>query len=299
MIARIQLSNHFLYALTILIWGTSWYAIKFQLGVVSADVSVAYRFMLAGVIMLCFCVFKGLNLKFELKDHGFFLVQGFFLFSLNYILFYQSTFVLTTGLIAVIFTSMLVFNTINSAVLFNTSITGWFVLAALLGITGICLIFLPELRKLNFDKVTLYAVLLAFAGSFSASLGNMASMRNQRCGIPVLQANTWGMMYGSVLTCVYALGQDSEFNFDFSPGYIISLIYLSLMASVIAFWSYLTLLGRIGAGNAAYATVIFPIVALIISTVFESYQWSVMAMAGVIISLSGNLLVLRELRIKS
>jgi len=297
--AQIQVSNQFLYALTILIWGTSWYSIKFQLGVVSPDVSVAYRFILAGAIMLCFCKYRGLTLKFKLTDHGFFLIQGLFLFSLNYILFYQSTFVLTTGLIAVIFTSMLIFNTINSAVLFNTSITGWFVLAAFLGISGITLIFLPELQKLNFDKVTIFALLLAFAGSFSASLGNMASMRNQRRGIPVLQANTWGMIYGSMLTCLYALSQGSEFNFDFSPGYIISLIYLSLLASVIAFWSYLTLLGRIGAGNAAYATVIFPIVALIISTVFENYQWSVMALAGVIISLTGNLLVLRQPRNKS
>lgn len=293
------MSNQSLYSLTILIWGTSWYVIKFQLGVVSADISVAYRFMLAGAIMLCICKFKGLTLKFKLTSHGFFLIQGLFLFSLNYILFYQSTFVLTTGLIAVIFTSMLIFNTINSAVLFNTSISGGFILAAVLGMTGISLIFFPELQKLNFDKVTMYAVLLAFAGSYSASLGNMASIRNYRHGIPVLQANTWGMIYGSILTCVYALARGSEFNFDFSPGYIISLAYLSLMGTVVAFWSYLTLLGRIGAGNAAYATVIFPIVALIISTVFENYQWSVMAVAGVIISLAGNLLVLRELRIKS
>ena len=293
------MSNQFLYALTILIWGTSWYAIKFQLGVVSTDVSIFYRFFLAGIVILLFCKLQNLNLKFKRIDHGFFLIQGFFLFSLNYLLFYQSTFVLTTGLIAVIFTSMLIFNTINSALIFKTIISGWFVLAALMGITGITLIFLPELQKLNFDTVTMMAVLLAIAGSFSASLGNMASMRNQRHGIPVLQANAWGMIYGSMLTCIYALSRGSEFNFDFSAGYMISLIYLSLLGTVVAFWSYLTLLGRIGAGNAAYATVIFPIVALIISTLFENYQWSLMAFAGVIISFAGNLLVLRELRVKS
>lgn len=266
---------------------------------VSADVSVAYRFILAAAIMLCFCRLRGLNLKFELTDHGFFLLQGLFLFSLNYILFYHSTFVITTGLIAVIFTSMLIFNTINSAVLFKTTITAWFIVAATMGIAGICLIFLPEIQKLNFDNATLYAVLLAFAGSYSASLGNMASMRNQRHGIPVIQANTWGMIYGSVLTCIYAMGRGSAFNFDFSAGYILSLFYLSSLASVVAFWSYLTLLGRIGAGNAAYATVIFPIVALIISTLFENYEWSLTALAGVIISLSGNLLVLKDTRIKA
>ncbi len=290
--AQIQVSNLFLYMLTILIWGTSWYAIKFQLGVVSTDISVAYRFFLAGMVMLCFCKFKRLNLKFKLSDHGFFLIQGFFLFSFNYLLFYQSTSVLTTGLIAVIFTSMLIFNTINSAVFFHSAISGLFFLAAIMGISGICLIFLPELQKLNFDKATTFAVLLAFAGSFSASLGNMASMRSQRHGIPVIQANTWGMIYGSILTCIYSIGQGSDFNFDFSAGYIISLIYLSMFASVIAFWSYLTLLGRIGAGNAAYVTVIFPIVALIISTVFENYQWSLLALAGVVLSLAGNLLLL-------
>ena len=260
---------------------------------------MAYRFILASVILLCFCKFRGLNLGFKVKDHGFFLMQGLFLFSLNYLLFYQSTIVLTSGLIAVIFTSMLIFNTLNGAFFFRTPISSRFFLAAVMGISGISLIFLPELLKLNFDRVTVYAVLLAFAGSFSASLGNMASMRNQRQGIPVMQANTWGMIYGSSLTCLFAIVAGSEFNFDFSISYMASLVYLSVFGTVIAFWSYLTLLGRIGAGNAAYATVVFPIVALLISTVFENYQWSLMALAGVIISLTGNVLVLRENRKKS
>ena len=249
--------------------------------------------------MVCICKFKGLSLKFKLGDHGFFIIQGLFLFSLNYLLFYESTFVLTTGLIAVIFTSMLIFNTLNSAILFKTPVSGAFVFAAFLGIMGISLIFLPELQKLHFSKTTVYAVLLAFAGSFSASLGNMASMRNQRRGIPVLPANTWGMIYGSSATCIYAYTRGSEFNFDFSYPYILSLIYLSVLGTVVAFWSYLTLLGRIGAGNAAYATVVFPIVALVISTLFENYQWSLIALTGVIISLTGNLLVLRQSRNKS
>ena len=288
------MNNHSLYILTILIWGTTWYVIKFQLGVVAPEVSVAYRFLLAGAIMFCYCFFKQTNLVFPARDHLFFMIQGFFLFSLNYMLFYHSTFILTTGLIAVIFTSMLIFNTINSAILFKTPISSTFILAALLGVLGIVLIFMPELQKLNFGKATLYALFLAFAGSYSASLGNMASMRNQRQQIPVLQANTWGMLYGSVLTCLYAYFSNLNFNFDFSAVYIFSLVYLALFGTVIAFWSYLTLLGRIGAGNAAYATVLFPIVALLISTVFEDYQWSLMAVLGVLISLTGNILLLKK-----
>lgn len=288
------MSNLFLYVLTVVVWGTTWYVIKFQLGVVPADVSVAYRFVLAGLIMLSFCLIKGLKLRFSIKDHGFFLIQGFFLFCLNYILFYQSTFVLTTGLIAVVFTSMLIFNNINSAIFFKTKTSFSTMLAALLGIFGIGLIFWPELDKLNFDHATIYALLLAVAGSFSASLGNMASMRNQQHKIPVIQANTWSMFYGGGLTSLYAFTSGVTFSFDFSFSYISSLIYLSLFGSVIAFWSYLTLLGRIGAGKAAYATVLFPIVALLISTIFENYQWSLMAFAGVLISLVGNILILKK-----
>lgn len=292
-------NNHFLYVLTIMIWGTSWYAIKFQLGVVPVDVSIFYRFFLAGSIIMIFCSLRRLNLNFNRYDHGFFLVQGLFLFSMNYVLFYQATFVLTSGLIAVIFTSMLIFNTLNSALLFNTSINLWFVVAALMGIAGISMIFFPEFKKLHFDQATIYAVVLSFAGSFSASLGNMVSIRNQQKGIPVLQANAWGMLYGSIITGIYALGRGSEFSIDLSPGYIISLLYLSLLGTVIAFWSYLTLLGRIGAGSAAYVTVIFPIVALLISTVFENYQWSLMALAGVIISFAGNVFMLKARRLNT
>jgi len=244
--------------------------------------------------MLFYCLFRGLQLGFSVKDHLFFLLQGLFLFCLNYLLFYQSTYVLTTGLIAVVFTSMLIFNTVNSAVVFKSSVSKSFLLAAVLGITGISLIFWPELQKLNFEKATLYALLLAIAGSYSASLGNMVSLRNQQKNIPVIQANTWSMLYGGMLSCLYVIATGVRFTFDFSAAYIISLLYLSIFGSVIAFWSYLTLLGRIGAGKAAYATVLFPIVALLISTVFENYQWSLMAGLGVIISVAGNILILKK-----
>ena len=289
-----MINNFTLYSLTVLIWGTTWYVIKFQLGVVEPDVSVAYRFLLASVIMLVYCLVRNLKLRFSVFEHVFFLVQGFFLFCLNYILFYLAAVELTTGLIAVVFSGMLIFNTFNSALVFKTPITGSILLAALMGMTGITLIFLPELKSLSQTDKTLFALALSVAGTYSASVGNMVSIRNQRRQLPVLQANAWGMLYGALFTCVFAWMNGSAFVFDFRPAYIISLVYLSIFGSVIAFWCYLTLLGRIGAGNAAYATVLFPIVALLISTVFEGYQWSLLVFIGVLVSIAGNIIVLRK-----
>ena len=139
-------------------------------------------------------------------------------------------------------------------------------------------------------------LLWSIAGTLLASIGNMASASNQRRGLPVLQANAYGMTYGAVFMLAFAVIGGSQFNFDSSPLYVGSLIYLALFGSVIAFGCYLTLIGRIGPDKAAYATVLFPLIALGLSTIFEDYQWSVGAIVGMVLVLFGNVLVLSRKR---
>ena len=286
--------NVLLYVVTILIWGSSWLAIKFQLGVVDPMVSVAYRFLLASGISWIYCRYSGLQLSFRLRDHGFMFLQGVSLFALNYWLFYISELTLTSGLAAVIFSTIVVMNMLNGVIFLKNRLELRVLIGAVLGLSGIILIFWPEVSDFETGSENLFAAALAVLATFLASLGNIASARNQREGIPVVQSNTYGMTYGAMLMLVLAWSTGHEFNFEFTVSYVSSLVFLSVFASIIAFWSYLTLLGRVGVERAAYATLIFPLVALGISTIFEGYQWTAYAVIGIVLILGGNLLILKR-----
>jgi len=286
--------NVLLYVVTILIWGSSWLVIKFQLGVVDPMVSVAYRFLLASGISWIYCRYSGLQLSFRLRDHGFMFLQGVSLFALNYWLFYISELTLTSGLAAVIFSTIVVMNMLNGAIFLKNRLELRVVIGAVLGLSGIILVFWPEVSDFETGSENLFAATLAVLATFLASLGNISSARNQREGIPVVQSNTYGMTYGALLMLVLAWSTGREFNFEFTVSYFSSLVFLSVFASIIAFWSYLTLLGRVGVERAAYATLIFPLVALGISTIFEGFQWSANAVIGIVLILGGNLLILKR-----
>ena len=227
--------NVLLYVVTILIWGSSWLAIKFQLGVVDPMVSVAYRFLLASGISWIYCRYSGLQLSFRLRDHGFMFLQGASLFALNYWLFYISELTLTSGLAAVIFSTIVVLNMLNGVIFLKNRLELRVVVGAVLGLSGILLVFWPEVSDFETGSENLFAATLAVLATFLASLGNIASARNQREGIPVIQSNTYGMTYGALLMLVLAWSTGREFIFEFTVSYVSSLVFLSVFASIIAF----------------------------------------------------------------
>ncbi|MDH3317458.1 MAG: EamA family transporter [Gammaproteobacteria bacterium] len=282
-------------------WGSTWYAILFQLGVVHPILSVAYRYVIAAALLIGFCLARRKTLRFSPRDHLGIAAQGAFLFSLNYVLFYIAASHLTSGLLALTFSTIVLMNMLNGAWLFRFPVSGQVLAGAGLGLSGITLVFWPELTAFEASRETLFAICLAIFATYLASLGNMGSVYTQRRRLPVVQTNALGMAYGAVITLAVAAGAAAagqlEFAFDASFPYVASLLYLAVFGSVLAFGAYLTLLGRIGADRAAYATVLFPLVALTISTVFEGYRWSAPAMAGTVLILVGNGLVLKARRV--
>ena len=286
--------NVLLYVVTVLIWGSSWLAIKYQLGSVDPMVSVAYRFLLASALSWLYCRFSGRLMRYSLRDHGFMFLQGASLFALNYWLFYLSELTLTSGLAAVIFSTIVVMNMMNGVLFLKNRLELRVVLGAGIGLFGIIVVFWPEVTDFESGSENLFALSLAVLATLLASLGNIASARNQRKGIPVVQANTFGMTYGALLMLVLSWATGREFTFEVTLPYVSSLVFLSVFASIIAFWTYLTLLGRVGVERAAYATLFFPLVALGFSTVFEDYQWTASAGIGILLILAGNLLILKR-----
>jgi drug/metabolite transporter (DMT)-like permease len=281
-----------IYAIVVLIWGTTWYAIKFQLGVVAPEISLVYRFGLAAICVFAYAAATTSNLKLSWRDHRYVALQGLTLFCLNYWMTYQSTQFLTSGLVAVLFTSIIFFNMVNSRIFFGVPVERRVFLAAATGMLGVALLFLPELRAALGDRSVIQGALLALGATYVASLGNMAAMRNTRGQLPVVTVNAYGMVYGTLGLAVIAILRGTPIAFDASWPYVVSLLYLSLFGTALAFGLYLALLQRIGAARAAYTSVLFPVVALAMSTLFEDYRWSVPALIGLAVLIAGNALAL-------
>ncbi len=288
------MNNTALYVLTVLIWGSTWLAIEYQLGVVEPEVSIVYRYLAASLILYIYCKIRGLSLSFKVKDHYLFVALGLLLFCLNYILAYRAQEHITSAMAAIAFSTMVWINIVLARVVFGIRTTPRVLLGALLGIVGIVVLFAPRIEVASLSDGVFFGSLLALGGAFSASCGNMVSQAAQKRALPVVEANTWGMFYGAVITAIVAVASGHEFTFDATFTYISSLAYLAVFGSVVAFGAYLTLLGRIGAHKAGYATVMFPVVALALSLAFEGLALDVTIVTGTSLVLLGNLLVLKK-----
>jgi len=281
-----------LYFGIVLIWGTTWLAVKLQLGVVPPEVSVAWRFWLAAALLFAWCLIRRLPLRFSLRQHAGIAVLGLCFFSTNFVLIYHGSAWLPSGLVAVVFSMMVVMNIGNGAIFLGRRLDRRVAVGAGFGLIGIAVTFWPDIATFDPKSGASLGLLLCLLGTYSASLGNIASARNQTAGLPVLQANAWGMAYGAAAVTLYALAAGKTFSFDFSPVYVGSLVYLAVVGSIFGFGCYLSLLGRIGPERAAYSAVLYPIVALVISTVAENYHWAPRVFAGMGFIVFGNLLVL-------
>ncbi|MDP6216874.1 MAG: EamA family transporter, partial [SAR324 cluster bacterium] len=189
---------------------------------------------------------------------------------------------------------IVVMNTMNGVLFLKNRLELLVVVGIVIGLFGIILVFWPEVTDFESGNENLFAISLALLATLLASVGNITSARNQSKGIPVVQSNTFGMTYGAILMLILSLSTDRKFTFELTIPYVSSLVFLSVFASIIAFWTYLTLLGRVGVERGAYATLFFPLVALAISTVVENYQWSAYAAIGIVLILVGNLLILKK-----
>jgi len=291
--------QYILFAIPALIWGSTWYVIKFQLGVVDPLLSVAYRFLLAGIILISFCVVTGKRMKFSLHEHLLILLLGLSLFGFNYWFVYQAETILTSGVVAVIFSLIIVFNIIFNAILLKGKIKKDVIFAAILGIIGTVFLFKNELSSFSLNPKDAFVFIICLAGIITASLGNILSAYKQRRKIPVLQANAFGMLYGGIAMFITVLLLNKQMVFDTRVSYILSLFYLAVFGSIVAFSTYLKLLGEIGPDRSVYIAIITPAIAIVISTIFEDYKWDIYAFAGIFLLFSGNFLALRFKKQKS
>lgn len=282
--------NAALYGLAVVIWGSTWLAIKFQLGTVPPVVSVVWRFAIAAAITLLIAHARRNTLRFSLRQHFSIAVAGVPMFGLSYLCVYAGEQFITSGLMALIYSLIVIWTLLGSRALFGTAIAVTAIAAALLGVSGLALVFWPEIVSVYQGHGNATGLELGLLGSMLSAAGGLAASYNERNGIPILPGMGWAMLYGAISSAIFAVLTGQSFTFDWSTAYLASLAWLTFFGSVIAFAAYLTLQSRVGPYRASYSAVAIPVVALILSTFFEHLQWQVNMVAGVIMCLTGNLL---------
>ena len=282
-----------LYGVTVLIWGTSWLALRLQLGEVAPEVSSLWRFLIAGAVTLAWVLLRGERLRFPAADHLRFAGVGACMFSCNFVLFYYAGFTIASGLLSVVFSLTSIITLGLGALVLRQRVETRVALGGLCGAIGIGLLFGPGIAGAGLYRAALAGLGLSLAGTLFFSAGNLVSASVQHRGVPILAANAWGMLYGILILLALCLLRGLPFTLDPSPAYLGSLLYLALPSTVVAFACYVALLRRIGPARAGYATVLFPLVALTVSTMVEGYRWTPLAACGAALALAGNLLVLR------
>ena len=245
------MNNLALYATAVIVWGSTWLLINYQLGEVAPEVSVVYRYAIAAALLFGWIYARGLRLRYSMHAHLRFFLLGVLLFSFNYIATYSAQQYISSALNAVAFSTMMWMNVVNSRLFFGTRIEPKLWLGAGLGMAGIVTLFWPEISKISLSDRVFLGASLSLGGAFLASLGNMASKKAQEEKLPVLQSNAWGMLYGTVLLSLFTLANGAPITFDTGSPYLISLFYLAVFGTIIAFTSYLVLIKRIGSARAS------------------------------------------------
>lgn len=282
-----------LFAICVLVWGTTWYAITWQLGPTAPEVGVALRFVLAGVLVLAMAAAGGQRLRFGLGDHLHFVLQGALMYGVAYLCVYHAEKHIVSGLVAVGYSASPLVGALGARLLFGVPLTRRFLLGGLVGLAGVALIFWPEFGKAGGDgRDTVAGVIYTVAAVLLSAAGALAASRNRQRGLPFWPALGWGMLYGGIACAIVAAVQGERFVLPATAVWWGSLLYLALLGSVLAFASYLTLQERIGVGPAGTIGVMVPLLALGVSMLFEGYRPGVVTALGALLAIAGNALML-------
>lgn len=276
-----------------LCWGTTWFAITLQLGVVDPLVSVTYRFTLAAALLLAWCLLRREPLALTRTQHFAAAGVGFFTFAVDYVLVYWAEERVTSAVVAVVFASMAFANLIGFRIAFGqrAPLAAWG--AASLGIAGVGLLSWEELARAHFGAVAMAGIALTLVGVIGAVIGNMFARRGETAGAKVAPFTGWAMGYGALFVALFALVLGKSWAVQPTWAYGLSLLHLSLNGSVIAFLLYYGLARRRGYSTASYISALAPPLAMLVSSLFENKSWGLLALGGIVLVISGQYLLLQ------
>jgi drug/metabolite transporter (DMT)-like permease len=279
-----------------LAWGTTWYAITLQFGVVDPIVSVSYRFALAAVLLFAWCALRRETIWLTPAQHLWAFGVGAVTFAFNYPLVYFAEQRVTSAVVAVMFASMAFINLIGFRLAFGQRPPALAWAAAGLGIVGVALLSWEEIAAANFGVSAMIGIALTLLAVVAAVVGNIFARRNEMLNVGIAASTGWAMGYGALILAVFAILTGRPWVFEPTWEYVLSLLHLTVNGSVIAFLLYYGLARRRGYATASYISALAPPVAMLVSTLFEAKTWGLFALGGVALVLVGQWLLLRAKR---
>ena len=282
-----------LFAICVVVWGTTWHAITYQLVGLAPEFGVALRFAIAGAAVLALAAARGERLRFSPGQHGWLAAQGCFLYGVSYVCVYHAERFVASGLVAVGYSAAPLLAGLGASLLFGVAVGGRFVVGGVLGLAGIALIFWPEITRPAAGERGALGAALTVASVLLSSIGSLAASRNRANGLPLLPALGYGMLYGAAAAALAALALGRGFALPLAWSWWLSLAWLALAGSVLTFACFLTLQDRVGPGPAGTIGVMTPLVALLVSIGLEGFRPDLLTAVGAALALAGNALMLR------
>jgi drug/metabolite transporter (DMT)-like permease len=281
-----------LFVIAVVIWSTTWHAILYQLAQTTPEFGVALRFGVAGVLVLAFAALRGDRLRCTPREHALLAPQGVFMYSLSYLCVYHAETHVSSGLVAVGYSASPLVNGIGAWLLWRTPINVRFLIGGALCVFGVTLIFSPEFARVAQSDSTTLGALFTIGAVLLSSVGNLAATRNATHQLPFWPALGWGMVYGAALSFIVVAASGQPLTLPSAPSWWFSLAFLALAGSVVAFACFLALQERVGPGPASTVGVMTPVLALVVSAVFEGFRPVALTWFGVLLAVAGNVLIL-------
>lgn len=276
-----------------LIWGTTWYAIKFQLAGSAPDVGVAIRFTLAAALLLAWCTARNIRLAVDWRTQTWLAALGVLGFSASYLLVYYAEVHIVSGLVAVGYSALPLVNMVLARIFLRTPMSRRVALGGACGLVGIALIFWPEFERLSTGAPLMAGAMLTAGAVLASGLANMVVARNQSKGIDGWGPLALSMGWGALGSWAFVALAGGPVRIEWTMAYALSLLYLAVFGSVLAFGAYYVLIARIGAARSAYVGVMATVLALLVSAVFEGYDWRWATVIGIALAVAGNVLALQ------
>lgn len=285
-----------MFAIAVAIWSTTWHAILYQLAHTPPEAGVALRFALAGALALAVAAWRGDRVRCSAREHARIALQGVFMYSLAYLCVYRAEQHVPSGLVAVGYSASPLVNGIGAWLFWRTALTPRFLVGGVLCVAGVALIFVPEFAQVRAGDAALPGALFTLGAVALSAVGSLLASRNVVHRLPLWPAMGWGMLYSAALSALILLASGQPVTLPsplVAPAWWLSLAYLAIAGSVVAFACYLTLQQRVGPGAAASVGVMTPVLALLISAAFEGFQAVALTWLGAALALAGNVLILR------
>lgn len=281
------------FAIVTLIWGSTWIVIRDQLGAVPPSWSVSYRFLIAGVGMLAYAAWRGERITLDARGWGFAGALAVLQFCLNFNFVYRAEEHITSGLVAVVFALLLVPNAILGRIFLGTQLGPRLLAGSAVAMAGVALLFVHEARvDPNGPAESMIGIGITMMGVMAASIANVLQGTQTARRYPMVPMLGVAMLIGAAVDATIAWALHGPPVIEWRAGYLFGLLYLGVFASAIAFTLYFGVLRIIGPAKAAYSSVIVPVIAMLLSTLFEGYRWSPLAAGGAVLAMAGLVIAL-------